>query len=72
MNNSESDAARVSAAGKILDRALGKVPEHIDITAIKHTEIVYCSVEEIRAELQRRGLPRLLIEHVAENTEEAV
>ena len=69
MNNSESDAARVSAAKKILDRAVGKAPEHIDATAIKHTEIVYRSVEEIGEELRRLGLPLLSIGHVVANDE---
>jgi hypothetical protein len=41
MRASDNDAARVSAAGKILDRALGKAPQHVDVAAIKHTEIVY-------------------------------
>jgi hypothetical protein len=48
MRTSDNDAARVSAAGKILDRALGKAPEHVDVAAIKHTEIVYRSAAEIR------------------------
>jgi len=69
MNNSESDAARVSAAEKVLERAVGKAPPHIDATAIKHTEIVYRSVEEIREELRRRGLPSLSIGHVIANDE---
>jgi hypothetical protein len=69
MNNSESDAARVSAAEKILERSVGKAPEHIDATAIKHTEIVYRSVKEIGEELRRRGLPPLSIGHVIANEE---
>jgi hypothetical protein len=67
MDNSESDAARVSAAEKVLNRALGKAPDHVDVSAIKHTEIVYRSVEEIRAELRRRGLSPLLIENVTDD-----
>jgi hypothetical protein len=27
-------------AAKILDRALGKAPEHVDVSALHHTEIV--------------------------------
>jgi hypothetical protein len=34
-------SARAAAADKILERALGKAPPHIDITALRHTEIVY-------------------------------
>jgi len=58
MNNSESKAARTSAE-KILNRVFGKAPKHIDTTAIKHTEIVYRSLDEIRMEMARRGLPLL-------------
>ncbi len=58
MNNSESDAARMSAAKRILKRVFGKAPKHID-TAIKHTDIVYRTVDEIRQELARRGCHQL-------------
>jgi len=54
-------AARASAAAKILDRALGKAPLHIDVTALRHTEIVYRSADEIRKVLAGRGLPPLLL-----------
>jgi hypothetical protein len=50
------------AADKILNRALGKAPAQIDITALRHTEIVYRSAEEIRAALLRRGLPPALLD----------
>jgi hypothetical protein len=30
---------RLAAMDKILDRTFGKAPQHIDIAAIKHTEI---------------------------------
>ena len=46
-------AARVSAAAKVLDRALGKAPEHVDVTALHHTDIVYRSAEELRQELRK-------------------
>jgi hypothetical protein len=64
--HSGSDSARVSAAGKILDRALGKAPQHIDVSALRHTEIVYHSAEEIRKALQERGLPPVLLEHLSD------
>ena len=35
----------------------------IDVSALRHEQIVYQSAAEIRAELQRRGVPLLLIEH---------
>jgi hypothetical protein len=47
------------AAGRILDRAIGKAPMQIDVSALRHDQIVYQSVEEIRAELVRRGVPPL-------------
>lgn len=55
-------SARVSAAGKILDRALGKAPQHVDITALRHTEIVYRSAAEIRQALIDRGAPAILLD----------
>jgi hypothetical protein len=62
MRNSDNHAARVSAAGKILDRALGKAPQHVDVAAIKHTEIVYRSGAEIRQALLDRGVPAALLD----------
>jgi hypothetical protein len=32
---------------------VGKAPAHIDITAMHHTDIVYQSAEELRAELRK-------------------
>ena len=56
-NNVEApEATRVSAAGKSLDRALGKAPEHVH-----HTEIVYRSASQIRQELINRGVPEVFI-----------
>ena len=52
------------AADRILDRAIGKAPMQIDVTALRHEQIVYQSVEEIRTELVRRGVPPLLIDHL--------
>ena len=66
-------AARVSAAGKILDRALGKAPEHVDVTALHHTDIVYRSAEELRQELRKaleeEGVPRALMDLTVEPEE---
>jgi hypothetical protein len=64
MRKGDSDAARVSAADKILDRALGKAPMHLDITALRHTEIVYHTAEEIRQALTERGVPPVLLDYV--------
>ena len=62
MRNAESEAVRLNAMDKILDRALGKAPLHIDVTALRHTEIVYRSAEEIRNALLGRGLPPALLD----------
>ncbi len=63
MEHGDSEAARVSAAEKILDRALGKAPQHIDTAALRHTEIVYRSAQEIRKELEARGVPAVLLDY---------
>ena len=67
------EAARVSAASKILDRALGKAPEHVDVTALHHTDIVYRSAEELRQELRKaleeEGVPRALMDLTVEPEE---
>ena len=66
-------AARVSAAAKVLDRALGKAPEHVDVTALHHTDIVYRSAEELRQELRKaleeEGVPRALMDLTVEPEE---
>ena len=54
---------RLAAMDKILDRTYGKAPQHVDIAAIKHTEIVYRSAEEIRQELLARGVPPVLLDY---------
>jgi hypothetical protein len=64
MRRGDSDAARVSAADKILDRALGKAPQHVDVTALRHTEIVYHTAAEIRQALADRGVPPVLLDYV--------
>ena len=56
------EAVRLSAASKILDRALGKAPQHVDVTALHHTEIVYQSAAEIRQELINEGVPEVLLD----------
>ena len=56
-------AARVAAADKVIDRAMGKAPQHIDTSAVRHTEIVYRSAEEIRQELLARGVPQVLLDY---------
>jgi hypothetical protein len=55
MREGDSDAARASA---VLDRALGKAPLHVDITAMRHTEIVYhtaAGATRLRAVERGRG-----------------
>ena len=64
-------AARVSAAAKILDRALGKAPQHLDVSALHHTDIVYQSAEELRQKfrkaLEEEGVPRALMNLTVED-----
>jgi hypothetical protein len=64
MREGETEVARASAADKILDRALGKAPMDVDITALRHTEIVYHSAAEIRQALAERGVPPVLLDYV--------
>ena len=33
--NGQSEAVRLAAADKVIDRAMGKAPAHIDITAMR-------------------------------------
>jgi hypothetical protein len=70
MERGESETARVSAAGKILDRALGKAPQHVDVTALRHTEIVYHSAAEIRQALAERGVPPALLDYTPNGDDE--
>ena len=71
----ESESARVTAADKVLDRAMGKAPQHIDVTALRHTDIVYQSAEELRQELRKaleeEGVPRALMDLTVEPVEES-
>ena len=71
----ESETARVSAADKVIDRAMGKAPAHIDITALRHTDIIYQSEQELRAEIRRaieeEGVPRALMDLTVEPVEES-
>ena len=50
---------------------MGKAPAHIDITAMRHTDIVYQSAEELRAEfrkaLEAEGVPRALLDLTVED-----
>jgi hypothetical protein len=54
---------------------MGKAPAHIDITALRHTDIVYQSAEELRAEIRRaieeEGVPRALMDLTVEPVEES-
>jgi hypothetical protein len=53
-----------------LDRALGKAPAHVDITALRHTEIVYRSAEEIRKALIEKGAPPVLLDLTVEEIDD--
>ena len=62
MRNAESEAVRLKAIDRILDRALGKAQQHADVSALRHTEIVYRSAEEIRKALIEAGAPPVLLD----------
>ncbi len=51
MRTAENENVRLGATKEILDRALGKAPQHVDIPARRHVELVYRSVDEIRKAL---------------------
>jgi hypothetical protein len=57
-----TNTSLVPSSGSMNPRAVGRAPMQIDVGALRHDEIVYQSAAEVRAELQRRGVP-LLIEH---------
>jgi hypothetical protein len=69
--NGESESARLGAMREILDRALGKAPQHIDVSAIRHTEVIYRSAEQIRQECIARGVPPVLLEHLKNGNDDA-
>ena len=52
MRTARQEGVRLMAADGILDRAVGKAPLHIDISALRHDKIVYQSAVEIRRELE--------------------
>ena len=62
MRHGQSETAVISASKAILDRALGTAPQNVDIPALRHTEIVYRSTEEIRKALIERGAPAILFD----------
>jgi hypothetical protein len=63
MRSAENETVRLDAMKEILDRTFGKSPQHVDIAAVKHTEIVYRSAQEIRQELIARGVPQVLLDY---------
>jgi hypothetical protein len=66
MDHGESETARIVAADKILDRSLGKAPQHIDVTALRHTDIVYQTAADLRKALMEEGVPRALLDLTVE------
>ena len=73
--NAQSEGVRMMAADKVIDRAMGKAPRHLDISAKRHTDIVYRSAEELRAEIRRaieeEGVPRASMDLTVEPVEES-
>jgi transposase-like protein len=72
MRSSEVDSVKLEAVREILNRALGKAPQHIDITALRHTEIVYRSAAQIRQSLLDRGVPKVLLDYTPPEKEDVV
>jgi hypothetical protein len=70
MRSAESESVRLMAADRILDRAIGKAPMTVDVTALRHDEIVYKTPQDIvRALIEERGVNPLLIEHMTKLTD---
>ena len=73
-DETQPGSVRVMAADKVIDRAVGKAPAHIDISAKHHTAIVYKSAEElrekIRVAIEEEGVPRALLDLQVEPIEE--
>lgn len=65
MRTAEAENVQFSAAREILDRAIGKAPKQVDATALRHTEIVYSTPEDIKRELLNRGVPQFLLDYDA-------
>jgi hypothetical protein len=68
--NAEAEAVKLGAMKELLDRALGKSPQHVDITALRPTEIVYRSAAEIRQALMAEGVPKALLDLQVEDESE--
>ena len=69
-STAKANLLEVSAAAIILDRALGKAPQHVDVSALRHTEIVYRSAEGIRKALIDAGAPPVLLDLTVEDENE--
>jgi hypothetical protein len=73
MRSAESETVKHAAMNSILDRAMGKAPQHIDVTALRHTDIVYQSAAELHQEFRRaleaEGVPRALMDLTVEPEE---
>ena len=61
-NESAPEAARIAAADKILDRALGKAPQSLDVNTRKDDAYDY-SIAELVAIAYRRGFEGSSVEH---------
>ncbi len=55
MRTAENETVQLGATKEILNRALGKAPQHVDLTAMRHMEIVYHSVDEIEKLIEHDG-----------------
>ena len=73
-DETQPGSVRVMAADKVMDRAVGRAPQFVDITAKRHTEIVYHTAEELRAKIRQaieeKGVPRALMDLQIDPVEE--
>jgi hypothetical protein len=61
IRTTKSEVARVSAATALLDRAYGKPPVQVDVSARGRVDVIYRSEAEFRQALIDRGLPERLL-----------
>jgi hypothetical protein len=68
MRKAKTESVRLMAADRIITALSVRLPMNIDVSALCHEEIVYESAQQLREELQRRGVPSVLIEHMGDVT----
>ena len=65
-DETQPGSVRVMAADKVMDRAVGRAQQFVDITAKRHVDITYRTAEELRAKIraavEAEGVPRALMD----------